>query len=81
MRRDQTVKRVRVTYVDEFITTCMIAPDSTVDDDADTWVLAGDVAEMAVWDIANRAKDRDDERLDAMRVHNGMTLDEFLAHK
>jgi hypothetical protein len=33
----------------------------------------------AVWDEANRAKDREDERLDAMRVHNGMTLDEFLA--
>jgi len=40
---------------------------------------ASDVAEMAVWNIANRAMDRDDERLDAMRVHNGMTLDEFLA--
>lgn len=33
----------------------------------------------AVWDEANRAKDRKDEALDAMRVHNGMTLDEFLA--
>jgi hypothetical protein len=33
----------------------------------------------AVWDEANRAKDREDEALDAMRVHNGMTLDEFLA--
>lgn len=57
----------------------MIEPGSIVDDDADTWAHAGDVAEMAVWNIANRAKDRDDERLDAMRVHNGMTLDEFLA--
>jgi hypothetical protein len=37
------------------------------------------VSELAVWDAANRAKDREDERLDAMRVHNGMTLDEFLA--
>jgi hypothetical protein len=50
-----------------------------IDDDCDTWIHAGYIAEMAVWDIANRAKDRDDERLDAMRVHNGMTLDEFLA--
>lgn len=47
--------------------------------DCDTWVHIGDVAAMLVWSIANRAKDRDDERLDAMRVHNGMTLDEFLA--
>lgn len=47
------------------------------------WTNIGDVAEMglAVWDLANRAKDRDDERLDAMRVHNGLTLDEFLAGK
>lgn len=52
-----------------------------VDDDEDTWQHAGYVAEMAVWNAANRAKDRDDERLDAMRVHNGMTLDEFLAGK
>ncbi len=59
----------------------MIEPCGTIDDDADTWVLAGDVAEMAVWNIANRAKDRDDERLDAMRVHNGMTLDEFLSQQ
>ena len=50
-----------------------------IEDEDDTWMHAGDVAEMAVWDAANRAKDRDDERLDAMRVHNGMTLDEFLA--
>jgi hypothetical protein len=27
----------------------------------------------------NKIKDRVDEALDAMRVHNGMTLDEFLA--
>lgn len=43
------------------------------------WVHIGDVVEMAIWNIANRAKDRHDEKLDAMRVHNGMTLDEFLA--
>lgn len=43
------------------------------------WVNIGHVIDAAVWDAANRAKDRDDERLDAMRVHNGMTLDEFLA--
>lgn len=57
----------------------MSVPAQIFEDESDTWLLAGDVAEMAVWDIANRAKDRDDERLDAMRVHNGMTLDEFLA--
>lgn len=32
----------------------------------------------AVWDEANRAKDREDEALDAMRVSGGMTLDQFL---
>lgn len=47
----------------------------------DTWHHAGYVAEMAVWDIANRVKDRHDETVDAMRVHNGMTLEEFLAKK
>jgi hypothetical protein len=52
-----------------------------VDDVDDTWVHIGDVAAMLIWNIANRAKDRDDERLDAQRVHNGMTLDEFLAQK
>lgn len=57
----------------------MIEPAVIVDDDVDAWVQAGDVAEMAVWNSANRAKDRDDERLDAMRIHNGMTLDEFLS--
>lgn len=56
----------------------MINP-SDIDDVEDTWHHAGLVAEMAVWNIANRAKDRHDEKLDAMRVHNGMTLDEFLA--
>lgn len=59
----------------------MTSPAEMVDDESDTWVNAGDVAGMAVWKIANRAKDRDDERLDAMRVHNGMTLDEFLAQR
>jgi hypothetical protein len=44
-----------------------------------TWHNAGDVAAQAIWDIANRAKDRSDEELDSMRVHNGQTLDEFLA--
>lgn len=52
-----------------------------IEDEDDTWMHASDVAEMAVWNAANRAKDRDDERLDAMRVHNGMTLDEFLEQK
>lgn len=55
--------------------------DFIVEDECDTWILAGDVAEMAVWNIANRAKDRDDERLDAMRLSNGMTLDQFLDQK
>jgi hypothetical protein len=49
-----------------------------ISDECDTWHHAGYVAEMAVWDAANRAKDRDDEALDAMRVSNGMTLDQFL---
>lgn len=57
----------------------MSVPAPFVEDEEDTWRHAGYVAEMAVWDAANRAKDRDDERLDAMRIHNGMTLDEFLA--
>lgn len=52
-----------------------------MEDLEDTWVHIGDVASMLIWNIANRAKDRDDERLDAMRVHNGMTLDEFLAQR
>lgn len=43
------------------------------------WINVGHAIDVNVWDVANRAKDRDDERLDAMRVHNGMTLDEFLA--
>jgi hypothetical protein len=45
------------------------------------WVNIGDVAEMAIWNIANRAKDRHDEKLDAKRVHNGMALDEFLGRQ
>ena len=57
----------------------MTEPDEIMRDAYSTWHHAGHVAEMAVWNIANRVKDRDDERLDAMRVHNGMTLDEFLA--
>lgn len=56
----------------------MSAP-AELDDLEDTWQHAGYVAEMAVWNAANRAKDRADEKLDAMRVHNGMTLDEFLS--
>lgn len=58
----------------------MINPAEVIDEE-DTWQHAGYVAEMAVWNTANRAKDRQDEELDAMRVHNGMTLDEFLAKK
>jgi hypothetical protein len=47
---------------------------------SNTWHNIGDVAEqgIAVWDVANRAKDRQDEAVDAMRVSNGMTLDQFL---
>lgn len=47
--------------------------------DLDDWTLAGDVAETLVTDIANKAKDSADEKLDAQRIHNGMALDEFLA--
>lgn len=50
----------------------------TLEDLLETWRHAGDVACMAVWDAANRAKDRHDEALDAMRVSGGMTLDQFL---
>jgi hypothetical protein len=52
-----------------------------IEDHCGTWVHIGDVAAMLVWNIANRVKDCDDERLDAQRVHNGMTLDEFLAQQ
>ena len=31
--------------------------------------------------VVNRVNDRHDETVDAMRVHNGMTLDEFWAGK
>jgi hypothetical protein len=46
----------------------------------DTWTHIGDVAD-SVWDELNRVRDRHDETIDAMRVHNGMTLDEYLASK
>lgn len=55
----------------------MIEPDA-IDFDAYTWTHVGDLVELDTWGAANRAKDRQDEALDAMRVHNGMTLDEFL---
>lgn len=45
------------------------------------WKNIGHVAELAVWDAANRAKDRADEAIDAMRVSGGMTLDQFLDQK
>ena len=47
--------------------------------DLDNWTHAGDVAEQLVADIANKAKDKADTELDSKRVHDGMTLDEFLA--
>jgi hypothetical protein len=47
----------------------------------DSWALAGHVAQMLVTGIANKAKDQADEELDAKRVHQEMTLDEFLAKK
>lgn len=43
-----------------------------------TWTHISRGVEAAVWDAANRAKDRADEAVDAMRVSNGMTLDQFL---
>lgn len=49
--------------------------------DLDNWTHAGDLAEQLVTDIANKAKDKADTELDAKRVHDGMTLDEFLAGK
>lgn len=45
------------------------------------WTHVGDLVALDPSGAANRAKDRHDEALDAMRVHNGMTLDEFLAHQ
>jgi hypothetical protein len=47
----------------------------------ETWHQAGDVAQQAIADVENRAKDKTDEALDAQRVHGGQTLDEFLAGK
>jgi hypothetical protein len=47
--------------------------------DLDDWVLAGDVAEQLLCDIANAAKDAADTKLDAERITNGMTLAEYLA--
>jgi len=44
-----------------------------------TWALAGDVAASVLFDIANRAKDRTDELLDAQRTHGGLTLDDYMA--
>lgn len=57
----------------------MIGPE--VQDDQDTWHNAGDVAQQAIADVANKAKDRADEEIDVKRVHNGMTLDEYLSQK
>jgi hypothetical protein len=48
-----------------------------IPDQIGDWHHLGRVVD-AVWDQANRAKDRQDEALDAMRVSNGMTLDQFL---
>jgi hypothetical protein len=59
----------------------VIEPTYNKRDAYSTWRNLGRVAELAVWDIANRVKDRQDEALDAMRVSNGMTLDEYLARK
>ena len=58
-----------------------MSPEQITQDDEDTWVRSGDIAAQAVWDIANRAKDKSDAARDSMRLHNGMTLDEFLANK
>jgi hypothetical protein len=56
----------------------VIEPE-TFDSGAYTWTHVGDLVALDTWGAANRTKDRQDEALDAMRVHNGMTLDEFLA--
>lgn len=48
-------------------------------DQIGTWTHISRGVEAAVWDVANRVKDREDEVQDAMRVSGGMTLDEFLA--
>lgn len=50
-----------------------------VEPDTDDFTLAGDIAQTVVTTIANKQKDRADEALDAQRVHDGMTLDEFMA--
>lgn len=50
-----------------------------VEPDTDDFTLAGDIAQTVVTTIANKQKDRADEALDARRVHDGMTLDEFMA--
>jgi len=47
-------------------------------DQIGTWTHISLGLGLAVWDAANRSKDRQDEALDAMRVSNGMTLDQFL---
>lgn len=47
--------------------------------DDDEFVHAGVVAQAVLAQIAINEKDRADEARDSMRVHNGMTLDEFLA--
>lgn len=49
--------------------------------DLDDWHNAADVAQTLVTDIANKAKDKANTELDAKRVHDGMTLEEFLAKK
>jgi hypothetical protein len=46
--------------------------------DADDFARAWDVALTLVAEIANRQKDHADEALDAKRIHDGVTLDEFL---
>lgn len=42
------------------------------------WHHIGVVAQVAVWDEMNRAKDRRDEAIESMRLSDGMTLDQFL---
>jgi hypothetical protein len=59
---------------------CPQLPMFPDDDHIGTWTRIGYRIEQAVWDAANRAKDRQDEALDAMRVSGGMTLDEYLKH-
>jgi hypothetical protein len=47
--------------------------------DHDDFTHAGDIAQAVLAEIQINVKDRADEARDSMRVHNGMTLDEFLA--